>query len=439
MAPGQHGYGGVQPSPFSVPPNAGRGLHLVQRGGPGVSPFAAFAEALTPLPGSSGSDAALLSRLGLSTAGGSCSLRVPASGPAFSPRIDPPPSVAPNRRESLGAAAMVAAASSARPNAPGTSCSVAGGTTTTATAAAAAIAAAANSVHRPRLSSAGFGEAVGSIPPFGEGVTASTADVDREGVGGAGAPVDPPRRSPRAASHRSPYGADHINQRLSGGKRSATGQGNGVGATAGTEGSSVGASIGSGGNSAGGAAASLAPGSGAAFDSDKRNKTASRKQKLFPSKLSQGSGGLLASGASSAPMSVGGMVAPMSVGSAPRSGPSGGVLGGALDPGSTVRALVDPAACESGAPGGSGGSSGSGSHSSGNSFIKDFAAQLEGSGINLGAHLDQVGTMKRRPRTLPSLPSLAPSPPSHPRTLLSHPSSPPFPSSDAPRPNDRGC
>ena len=57
-------------------------LHLVQCG-PGPSPFAAFAEALTPLPEHESSRGTVLSRLGLS----SCSIHV-TSGTAF--RMDSP-------------------------------------------------------------------------------------------------------------------------------------------------------------------------------------------------------------------------------------------------------------------------------------------------------------------------------------------------------------
>ena len=89
----------------------GHALHLVQRGGPaGISPFAAFAESLTPLPGP-GSGGSLLSGMQLS----SCSLHLPASGNAlpFSPRIDPPPSVVPLNRAFGGTAASRFAATAA--------------------------------------------------------------------------------------------------------------------------------------------------------------------------------------------------------------------------------------------------------------------------------------------------------------------------------------
>jgi hypothetical protein len=84
-------------APSSSRPYAG--LRLVQRG-PGPSPFAAFAEALTPLPGQGSSEGSLLSRIGAS-----CSLSVPASGPLYSPRIDPPPSVLRSALAEGGAAA----------------------------------------------------------------------------------------------------------------------------------------------------------------------------------------------------------------------------------------------------------------------------------------------------------------------------------------------
>ena len=83
-------------------------LHLVQRG-PGISPFAAFAEALTPLP-EHAAGGTLLSRLALS----GCALRIP-SGPALgSPRIDAPLSVPPVSAAAAAASGSGASASQRR-------------------------------------------------------------------------------------------------------------------------------------------------------------------------------------------------------------------------------------------------------------------------------------------------------------------------------------
>ena len=88
--PGQPG------APLSYPLQ----LRLGEKALSAISPFVAFAENLTPLPGSSAGGSSYLAD-GLS----SCSLRFPTSGVPFSPRIDPPPSVQPAQRAVGGAAA----------------------------------------------------------------------------------------------------------------------------------------------------------------------------------------------------------------------------------------------------------------------------------------------------------------------------------------------
>ena len=340
-------------APLSVPPKPGRAMHLVQLGGPaGVSPFAQFAEALTPLPGASGSDRALLSRLGLSS---SRSFH-PPSGPCYgSPRIDPPPSVRPARRESIGADGLVPTASAAS--------SASAATTTGGDSNGPA------SKHDSAVVEAAAGGAcvVDALLLAGDatgaaGTAASTATA-------AAAAAESTRRSPYPSSHRSPYGISHINARLSGGKRSATASGGSHAATVG----SVGALS---------DVASLAGGSapGSALDSDvKRSKTASRKLALPPSKLSHASAG----GASTHPLTAG--PTPMHPPTAPQHR-----VGGINVPQSAIIAGFAPDSAHGGAPGGSGGSSGSGG--SGNSFIQNFAEHLiEGGGINLDpALMDQM-------------------------------------------------
>ena len=353
-------------APLSVPPNARKGtLHLVQRGGPGVSPFAQFAEALTPLPGASGSDKALLSRLGLS----SCSFH-PPSGPCFgSPRIDPPPSVRPARRESIGAEGLVPAGSqsSVAPAAPqgGAPGLTAGG-------------------MRPRLSSAGHGPQASADAASAETSDAGGAGYSATDGGATATGGEGPGASPHAGALKSPHGSnlahDRVNPRLSGGKRSASR------AAAGMSGGSRAATVGS----AGGAAAlcdvaSLAgdaPGGSAAsiFDSEaKRNKTASRRLNLPSSKLSIQSS---ASGASTLP-SLPSVPSTMDPPTAPQHRVPGGVnvpqsamiagFGHALNIDSTERPGL----------GGSGGSASGSGAPPGNPFIHHFAEGFEGGGMNL--------------------------------------------------------